>query len=281
LRVVAPDGRVVADSQRVPASMDARTPPRTSAPEMRVLRARVVYRAGAWLGPRWRALVRPSDDAVRRRSDPGRAAAASRRPRSIARFAGGYAAATRLSSGGQRSVTLYGAWPVAPAARCRARPCSSRSRPSASCSGLYACASHVPGRRGVAGGALAFTVVGSLTIVRPLRQLLDDAEGAGRSPRPPSCARLRGNGAARRDRASWPRALEEDPATWIPILRFHRALRADRVATSCATRSPRSGRQFMGDAGDWPSGAEDRARFTLASGTDIARLETLIAGVAK
>ena len=50
LRIVAPDGRVVADSQRVPGLDGREDTGATSAPEMRVLRGRWTYRAGAWSG---------------------------------------------------------------------------------------------------------------------------------------------------------------------------------------------------------------------------------------
>ena len=190
LRIVAPDGRVVADSQRVPG-LDGRED--TGGDERpgaaRAARRGGRYRAGAWFGRRWRSLTATRARPPAAEDDPRRRRAASRRPRSIARFAGGYGAATRLSSGGQRSVTLYGA--VAGHARRPGRrtSCSSRSRRSGILQRLY----DVRLR-------MFQVVVVSLAVARRLhrRRLADHRapaaaaarrrRGAGRSPRPARCA---------------------------------------------------------------------------------------------
>ncbi len=227
LRIIAPDGRVVADSQRVPGLDGREDTGATSAPEMRVLRGRWTYRAGAWFGRRWRSLTSsetrpPAAETIL--VGPGRIKA----PEVDRAFAGGYGAATRLSSGGQRSVTLYGAWPVTREGRVGHVVLVSQST-FRILQRLYDVRLRMFQVVVVSlAVALAFTVVASLTIVRPLRQLRDDAEALvdhhGR--------RLRAfRGTARRDEiGELARALEELTAAARHAPALHRALRRRRVA---------------------------------------------------
>ena len=55
-----------------PASRGARTPPRPARRNCVSLRGRWTYRAGAWLGRRWRALTAADSHPPARRDDPGR-----------------------------------------------------------------------------------------------------------------------------------------------------------------------------------------------------------------
>ena len=279
LRIVAPDGRVVADSQRVPGLDGREDTAGTSAPEVRVLRGRWTYRAGAWFGRRWRAFTAseirlPSAETIL--VAPGRIKA----PEVDRAFAGSYAAATRLSSGGQRSVTLYGAWPVATGGPGRpGRDVTHVVLVSQSTFRILQRLYDVRLRMFQVVvvsllAALAFTIIGSLTIVRPLRQLRDDAEALvdhhGR--------RLRVfRGTARRDEiGELARALEALTSRLDAHLRFTERFAAD---VSHELRNPLASIRASAETLAMAEKAEDRARFHARIATDIARLETLIAGV--
>ena len=274
LRIVAPDGRVVADSQRVPGLDGREDTAGTSAPEVRNLRREVLYRFGAWFGRSWRALTAgdtgvPSAESIL--VAPGRI----RAPEVDRAFAGGYGAATRLSSGGQRSVTLYGAWPVhGEGGRVVAAVLVSQST-FRILQRLYLVRLKMVKVVGLSLAlALVFTIIGSLTIVRPLRQLRDDAEALvdhhGR--------RLRAfRGTTRRDEiGELARALEELTRRLDTHLRFTERFAAD---VSHELRNPLASIRASAETLAMAEKADDRSRFHGRIATDIARLETLIAGV--
>jgi two-component system, OmpR family, sensor histidine kinase ChvG len=274
LRVVAPDGRVLADSQRV-AGPDGRedTTAASSAPEVRALRGSWLYRGGAWFGRRWRALTSsearpPSAETIL--VAPGRLKA----PEIDRAFTGTYAAATRLSSGGQRSVTLYGAWPVTIGGRATSVVLVSQST-FRILQRLYDVRLRMFQVVVVSLlAALAFTVGGTLTIVRPLRQLRDDAEDLvdhhGRRQRA-------FRGTARSDEiGELARSLEALTERLDGHLRFTERFAAD---VSHELRNPLASIRASAETLAVADAPEDRARFHARIATDIARLETLIAGV--
>jgi two-component system sensor histidine kinase ChvG len=273
LRVIAPDGRVVADSQRVPGLDGREDTAAASAPEVRQLRREWSYRAGAWLVHGWRWLTAaaetmPSAEAIL--VAPGRI----RAPEVERAFAGSYAAATRLSSGGQRSVTLYGAWPVATGGQIPRVVLVSQST-FRILQRLYLVRLKMVRVIVISlAVALIFTAIGSLTIVTPLRRLRDDAEvlvdHRGR--------RLRVfRGTRRNDEiGELARSLEQLTNRLDGHLRFTERFAAD---VSHELRNPLASIRASAETLAVADKPEDRARFHARIATDIARLETLIAGV--
>jgi two-component system sensor histidine kinase ChvG len=273
LRVIAPTGRVVADSQRV-AGLDGREDTAaSSAPEVRQLRREFLYRWGAWFGRRWRWLTSadesiPTAEAIL--VGPG----LIRAPEVDRAFAGSYAAATRLSSGGQRSVTLYGAWPVASGGQVARVVLVSQST-FRILQRIYLVRLKMFRVVMISlAVALIFTAVGSFTIVTPLRRLRDDAEALvdhrGR--------RLRVFRGTRRgdEIGELACALEELTNRLDGHLRFSERFAAD---VSHELRNPLASIRASAETLAVAEKPEDRARFHARIATDIARLETLIAGV--
>jgi two-component system sensor histidine kinase ChvG len=284
LRVVVPDGRIVADSQRVAAPAAAvaasaapgasREDPGASAAETRALREGWLYRAGAWLGRNLRAItfgekrMPPGEPIV---VAPGRVRAAEV-DRAFA--SGRYAAATRLSPGGQRSVTLYGAWPIAVGGKGPAVVLASQSS-FRILQRLYDVRLRMFQVVVVSlAAAFVFTAIGSFTIVKPLRRLRDDAEALvdhhGR--------RMRVfRGTRRRDEiGELACALEALTGRLDAHLRFTERFAAD---VSHELRNPLASIRASAETLAVAERPEDRARFHARIATDIARLETIIAGV--
>jgi two-component system sensor histidine kinase ChvG len=279
LRVVLPDGRIAADSQRVTppagaAAAASQDPYAPSAAETRALREGWLYRAGAWLGRRLRALTAgekrmPSGEPIV--VGPGRVRAAEV-DRAFA--SSGYAAATRLSPGGQRSVTLYGAWPIVVAGKVPAVVLASQST-FRILQRLYDVRLRMFQVVVLSlAAALVFTAIGSFTIVKPLRKLRDDAEALvdhhGR--------RLRVfRGTRRRDEiGELACSLEALTGRLDAHLRFTERFAAD---VSHELRNPLASIRASAETLAVAERPEDRARFHARIATDIARLETIIAGV--
>ncbi len=241
---------------------DARTRPATSAPEVRQLPPRGDATAlGSWLGCRWRAITADEPALPSAGVDPV-APGGSARPRSIARSPAATAPRRGSSSGGQRSVTLYGAWPVhGDAGRVVAAVLVSQST-FRILQRLYLVRLKMVKVVAVSRRlAVTFTIVGSAHHRAAAAAAARRRRGAGRSPRPPP-ARLPRHGAARRDRRAGARPRGADrpartrtcgsPSASPPTSR-----------TSCATRWPRSGprpRRWR-----WPSGPRIGPASTPAS----------------
>lgn len=272
-RVVAPDGRVLADSHAGPPGELARVPDDAAAPRADAVRSSWLYRTGAALGRTVRRVfaaptpVVPSEAIV---VSPGLIAA----PEVDRALAGAYGANTRLSPGGQRSVTLYSALPVRHDGVVVGAVLVSQS--------TWRILQRIYDVRlrmfTVVVVSLVFAVilmaVASFTIVTPLRRLRDDAvtlaDRRGRLTR-------RFRGTERRDEiGELARALDDLTSRLEAHLRFTERFSAD---VTHEFRNPlasiRASAETLADA-DAPA---DRDRFRTRIERDIGRLEMLLHGV--
>jgi len=275
LRIVGLDGTLLADS----ATMGPRREPIRGTklryadslpPEAR---QKLVYRAGAWLYklPRrlstWLGAPQPPTDpeSVYRPLESSEVRAA---------LAGRYGAATRRSSGGQRSLTLYSAIPVRDQGRVVGAVVVSQST-FRILGALYEV------RLGIfrvflasVAAAVVLSLLVSTTIARPLRQLRNEA--AALLDRR---GRLRGRfrGSRRRDEiGDLTRALEELTRRLEAHLAFIESFASD---VSHELKNPlaavRTATELLAEVEE----PADRQRFLAMVQKEVARMEGLLSGL--
>lgn len=273
-RIVAPGGRVLADSHTGPFA--TATPDATYASATRDIdpvRSSWLYRTGAALGRGVRRLFAAPTPVTSSEAivvGPG-LIAASEVDRALR---GVYGSATRLSPGGQRSVTLYSALPVRQGDAVVGAVLVSQSTWRI-LQRLYDVRLRMFSVVVVSlAFAFALMTVASFTIVTPLRRLRDDAvalaDRRGRLTR-------RFRGTERRDEiGELARALDDLTGRLEAHLRFTERFSAD---VTHEFRNPlasiRASAETLADA-DLP---EDRERFRARIERDIGRLEVLLRGV--
>ncbi len=273
LRVVDREGRVLADTHAGRSDRDdaARGQGESTDP----VRSSWLYRFGAttaaFIRPLYQApspLV-PSEPIV---VAPGRIAA----PEIDRALSGRYGATTRLSPGGQRSMTLYSALPVRQDDQVAGAVLVSQSTWRL-LQRLYDVRLRMVSVVTLSVVfAVVLTAVASLTIVRPIRQLRDDAESlADRRGR--LVGRFRG--ITRSDEiGELARALADLTRRLDTQLRFSERFAAD---VTHEFRNPlasiRASAEVLVDEPDAP--AANRLPFLRRIEHDIARLESLLSGV--
>jgi two-component system sensor histidine kinase ChvG len=274
-RIVNRERHVLADShagQTIdPAALDAAYTRSADADDP--VRASWLYRTGAALGRAIRGIFAPSSPVQGAETivvAPDLIVA----PEVERALGGAYGAATRLSPGGQRSVTLYSAVPVRAGSDVSGVVLVSQS--------TWRILQRIYDVRlrmftvvvlslGFAVGLMA---VASLTIVTPLRRLRDDAESLadrrGRLVR-------RFRGVDRRDEiGELARALDELTGRLEAHLRFTERFSAD---VTHEFRNPLASIRASAETLAEAERPEDRERFRARIERDITRLEHLLRGV--
>ena len=271
MRVVDPQGRILADSSLLgprredeAGSRDAREPSLRDDPR---------YRLGAWLYrtyERWFGTAATAAD-----PDPADAAGPPdvlRTPEIREALAGRYGARTRISPGGRRSVTLYGALPVWDGGRV-----VGAVQVSQSTARLFRALDQT--RLGIfqvflasVAVAVVLSLLVSTTIVRPLRRLRDESHAIlDRRGR----IRRRFGGSRRRDEiGELARDLEELTRRLEDHARFTESFAADlghELKNPLA--SIRSAGEVLADL-DTPA---ERRRFLDIVQREVARMEHLLA----
>lgn len=277
LRIVGLDGALLADSATMgpreqPAIEASRYSESTSAtPEAR---QRLAYRLGAWIyNLPWRVagLIVPRPDPPERFYPSGKPLLG---PEIRAALDGRYGAATRRSSGGQRSLTLYSAIPVRDANRVVGAVLVSQST-FRILTALYEVRLDIfrVFLASVA-AAVVLSLLVSTTIARPLRRLRDEANALLDRR-----GRLRGRfgGSRRQDEiGDLTRALEELTRRLEAHLGFIESFASD---VSHEFKNPlasiRSATELLAEV-DEPA---DRQRFLAMVQKEVARMEGLLSGV--
>jgi two-component system sensor histidine kinase ChvG len=276
-RVYDANATLIVDSARMPpvvATLPLEPSYDRAASESGDIRARVLYRVGAWLvRVRQRAgsimrLILGSDDPVR----IGETAAASVSPELRAALSGHYGAATRQTPG-QRSLTLFGAVPIRTTDSVIGAVVVSQSTFRV-LQAIYDVRLRI--FEVVVASVLAaavFTTLGAMTIVRPLRRLRRQAAALTehRGPLPPSFP-----GATRKDElGDLARALEELTRRVNEHVGSLEGFAAD-VAHEFKNplASIRTAAEMVGQS----ERGEDRERFLAMMLRDVDRLERLVSG---
>jgi two-component system, OmpR family, sensor histidine kinase ChvG len=292
MRVFDGEGRVIADSRRVPvraappaastsypgrATGTAAADPANAVGSAEAGQARGsrVYRIGAWLydASRWlRPTTRsrtPAGSAREREPDDWRQAREFR-----AALAGRYGSATRVSEGGQRSVTLFSAVPIRRDGRVSGVVLLSQSTYRL-LQALYDVRRRVFAIvlwSAVAAGFL--TLIVSATIVRPLRRLRSDA-AAVVARRGAIATKFRA--AQRLDEiGDLARSLEDVTRRLEEHVRFVEGFVAD---LSHEFKNPLASVRTVADTLPLLESDADRTRFLDLLDRDVQRLERLLAAV--
>lgn len=278
LRIVGPDGALLADSARMGPRERERTAdesesryPESASPEAR---QRLAYRLGAWIYNLPRRVARlglPQPDPPERFYPAGKPLLG---PEIRAALAGRYGAATRRSSGGQRSLTLYSAIPVRDRGRVVGAVLVSQS--------TYRILTALWEVRldifrvflASVAAAVVLSLLVSTTIARPLRRLRDEANALLDRR-----GRLRGRfgGSRRQDEiGDLARALAELTRRLETHLAFIESFASD---VSHEFKNPlasiRSATELLAEVDD----PADRQRFLAVVQKEVARMEGLLASV--
>jgi two-component system, OmpR family, sensor histidine kinase ChvG len=269
LRVVDRDGRVLADSSELGPR---REPEPVPAPREPRVRDAPLYRLGAWLYRTYQGLWAAPAPVAEPESPDAATAPVLRTPEVRDALAGRYGARTRMSPGGQRSVTLHSAVPVLDGGRVVGAVHVSQSTAR-----LFRVLDQT--RLGVfhvflASVALAavLSLLVSTTIVRPLRRLRDEA-AAVLDRR----GRLRGRfrGSSRRDEiGELARALEELGRRLEDHARFTESFAADLAHE---LKNPLASIRSAGELLAEVHVPAERRRFLDIVQREVARVEHLLA----
>jgi two-component system sensor histidine kinase ChvG len=273
-RIVDPQGRLLADSSRLQAGgpVPAVAFSLPAAPSSRDAESLPLYRLASFPIRLARRLFAPPEPPYE--SGEFYSGAATLRGEELrAALAGGYGAATRISAGGQRSVTLYSAVPVMDRERVAGAVLVSQSTYRI-LRDLYELRLRVFEIFLVSvGAAVALSLVAGTTIVRPLTRLRRQAgqilDGRGR---------LRGHFRlpARRDEiGELARALRELTRRLEVQLAFGESFAAD---LSHELKNPLASIRAAAELIPAAATAE-RARFLAVIQMEVARLEALLARV--
>lgn len=264
IRLIALDGRVLADAPAGPGDLayaDAASGSDRSA---------WLYRIGSWLWDRWRSLAGrgtslSTADAIE--IAPGRISA----PEVERAIATGYGAATRLSAAGARSVTLFVAVPARSSGG-ELRVVLLSQTTGRILQRLYEVRLRIFQVVVISVVvAVVVTAVGSLTIVRPVRRLRDDAEAMAERR---GGLRRRFHGIGRQDEiGELARAVDDLTRRFEDHLRSSAQFAAD---VTHELRNPLASIRASVEMLATSATPEDRDRFRGRIERDIGRLELLL-----
>jgi two-component system sensor histidine kinase ChvG len=268
IRVVDPEGRVLADSSHLGPKLEDDVDARTRAGRVR---DDPLYRVGAWLYRQVEWLFGAAS--VPEPEPAGSAPTVVATPEIRSALAGRYGARARASSGGRRSMTLFSALPVWDGGRV-----VGAVEVSQSTARLFRALDQT--RLGVfkvflasVGVAVVLSLLVSTTFVRPLRRLRDESRAILDRR-----GRLRGHfgGSRRRDEiGELARALEELSRRLEDHARFTESFAADlghELKNPLA--SIRSATEILAEI-DTPA---ERRRFLALVEREVARMEHLVTG---
>ncbi len=275
IRVVDTDFSSIADSSMLAAMItDSKTVALTGIAPAKEAESTLLYRLMSLPVRLWRKYFAPPAQALES-ADYYSQRSAVDGPEIREALAGRYGSATRISSGGQTSVTLYAAVPITRAGKISGAVLVSQSTFKI-LRELYAL--RLDAARTFAFGILlaaAVTLILSLTISWPLARLAAAAREA--FSRPGGLARASFHDTKRLDEigdleralAGYARGLEE------------RAMRAEGFASDVAheLRNPIASAAVSMEMASQAEAPEDRERFLCTAQAELRRMDTLIGGL--
>lgn len=270
LRVVAGDGKVLGDSSRLGPRHDAGAPGEKAATQAR---EHPLYGLGSLPVLLYRKLFNPPEP-VLEPADIYSSVDRIEGPEVRAALRGRYGAATRVSTGGQRSVTLYSAIPVRSGGQVVGAVLVSQSTYRI-LQALYEVRLQVFRVFLISvAAAVVLSLLVSTTIARPLRRLRNEAKAIlDRSGR----LRRRFQGSTKLDEiGDLARTLEVLTRRLEDRMRFVESFASD---VSHELKNPlasiRSATEMLAEV----ESAEDRSRFCRVIESDVARMEHLLSGI--
>jgi two-component system sensor histidine kinase ChvG len=275
LRVVDTEGNLLADSSRMPPTPAPDDTPASDeyAPGKKPTRERLLYRVGAWFYRIYARIFEPPTPALESAEFYGGARKLDG-PEIQAALDGKYGSATRVSAAGQRSVTLYSAVPFRRDGKIAGAVLVSQSTYRI-LQDLYAerlALFRVVLVSVAVAGLLSFVV--AATIARPLRNLRDEAEAILDRR-----GRLTGGfqGSHRTDQiGDLARALQELTRRLDARMKTLETFAAD---VSHELRNPLTSIRTAAEMAAEVDDDAERRRFLDIVQRDIARMESLLAGV--